>query len=155
MRPISFELTRTISRSPAKICDEFRDLNRWPEFKGYGILPGIEWAVYETRTPEMVGSRIRVRNRDGSEHVEEIIRWDSQNGFLLTMDSFSPPLKHLATRFTEEWLLVNDGASTLVTRRFQLFARRPLTRPLLWLISLFFKRAIARHLADMGMETAK
>ena len=57
------------------ICAEIANVDAWNQFGGYGVLPGIEKAMYETRTADMIGSRIRVRNTDGSGHVEEITQW--------------------------------------------------------------------------------
>lgn len=42
----------------------------------YGPLPGIREAEFEAKTAEIVGTRIRVTNRDGSTHVEEIVEWE-------------------------------------------------------------------------------
>lgn len=126
------------------------DLSRWPEFSGYGPLPGIAGAAYESRTDDMVGSRIRVTNADGSSHVEAIIRWVPGGAVAMKMHDFTPPLSRLATHFIEEWAFEPRGAGTLVTRRFELYPRSAATRPFLWLISLLFRRAIARHLKEMA-----
>src|SRR5687768_12013299 len=75
LRPITFVCSRIIPRTPIEISSEIADTSRWSEFRGYGVLPGIESAQYEKRTTDMIGSRIRVRNTDGSEHVEEILKW--------------------------------------------------------------------------------
>ena len=150
MRPIVFQCRQLIPRSTADICAEVADLDRWRTFDGYGILPGIASAVYESRAETMVGSRIRVHNRDGSNHVEEIYRWVPGQAIAMKFSDFSPPLSHLATHFTEEWHFEAQESATLVTRTFHLFPTRSTTRPVLWLISLLFRRAIARHLAEIA-----
>jgi hypothetical protein len=149
MEPIQFRCGQVIPRTPSEICSAIANVARWDEFSGYGILPGIERAEYEIRTDGMVGSRIRVRNRDGSEHVEEITRWDPESGIAMEFRDFTPPLSRLATHFIEEWSFKDQDNATLVTRSFQMFASRSATRPIVWLISLFLRRAIARHLAEM------
>ena len=154
MNPIHIASQAIIPLSPEEICAEFADLSRWPEFDGYGPLPGIKMAEYEERTADMVGSRIRVENRDGSTHVESIKVWDVGRQVVMELGEFSPPLSHLATHFVEEWSFQVQEQRTLVTRRFQLYPRSSLTRPPLWLIGRFFRRAIDQHLADMA-QTAR
>lgn len=43
---------------------------------------------------------------------------------------------------------------TQVTQSFQLIPRQPWTRPLLWGISLLFRRVIERHLRAMALQPA-
>ena len=73
MKPIRFSCTDTLALSSADIAGRILDLANWTEFTGYAVLPGIKAAVYEVRTPGVVGSRIRVTNTDGSSDVEEIV----------------------------------------------------------------------------------
>ena len=94
-------------------------------------------------------SRIRVTNTDGSSHIEEIMEWQPNHRLRLQMKEFSPPLSRLATRFEESWAFVRIGSATRVTRTFELHPQSALTRPVLWLISLLLRRAIARHLRQM------
>ena len=79
------------------------DVTNWMDFKGFGFLPGIKLAEFEVKTPDIVGSRIRVTNTDGSSHVEEIVEWQSDRRLKLHMNEFSPPLARLATSFEETW----------------------------------------------------
>src|SRR5690606_12072912 len=97
----------------------------------------------------VVGSRIRVMNRDGSAHVEEIVEWDVLRRLRLRMHEFSPPLSRLATEFFETWELTRCDAATRVVRSFEMIPRSAWSRPLLWMISKLLKRAIARHLRQM------
>lgn len=150
IKPITFQCTQTIARPATAIAAEIADTARWREFRGYGILPGIDSAEYETQTADMVGSRIHVRNTDGSEHVEEIYRWVPGEEIAMKLHEFTPPLGRLATHFTEEWRFQVENGATRVTRKFEMFPTRSTTRPAVWFISLFFRRAIARHLAEMA-----
>jgi hypothetical protein len=154
MKPITFACRRAIPQPAEAIADDIADMSRWPEFNGYAFLPGIERAEYETRTAEMVGSRIRVRNRDGSGHVEVITEWQPGRRITMRIGEFTPPLSRLASHFIEDWRFEAAAGGTGVTRSFDLYPARPLTRPFLWLISLFFRRAIDAHLADMDGEAA-
>ena len=149
LRPITFECTQIIPKAPIEIASEIADTSRWGEFRGYGVLPGIESAEYEKRTSDMIGSRIRVRNTDGSEHVEEILKWVPNKELILKLQEFTPPLSYLATHFLEEWSFRTEAdTTTLVTRRFQLFPSGRATRPFVWLVSLLVRRAIAASLPN-------
>jgi len=155
MRPILFECREIIPRTATEICLDIADVARWSEFKGYGILPGIASAEYANRTQDMVKSRVRVRNTDGSGHIEEICAWNPGEKIVMKLYAFTPPLNHLATHFIEEWNFEAANNATLVTRKFTLFPKQSVTRPFLWLISLAFKRAIARHLTEMEREAGE
>ncbi|MEZ4869449.1 MAG: hypothetical protein R3C14_49455 [Caldilineaceae bacterium] len=156
MQPIHFECTKLIPEAATAIAANIADLSRWSEFSGYGVLPGIANAEYVVRTNDMLGSCVRVHNTDGSQHLEEFCVWDlglrPGPQIVIKLHEFSPPLNRLATHFIEAWQFETHNSATLVRRSFQLFPKQPLTRPCLWLIALLFKRAIARHLAEMAAE---
>lgn len=149
--PITFALTHLIPKPAAQICAEVADVTRWREFTGYGILPGIERAVYEVRTENMIGSRVRAHNTDGSQHVEDITEWVAGQRIVMRMHDFTPTLSRLATHFIETWTFDEGETGTLVTRSFQLFPQAAWTRPPLWGISLLFRRAIGRQLGEMAV----
>jgi hypothetical protein len=65
------------------------------------------------------------------------------------MGDFSKPLSHLATGVVELWEFEAIGEETKAVRSFEMNARSVLTKPALWLLSFFLKRAIARHLRDI------
>lgn len=149
MQPVLFACTNTIALAPEEIARQILDLDSWTGFRGYGPIPAIRLAEFEVQTPEIVGSRIRVANRDGSSHVEEIVEWQPDQRLRLQLCEFSAPLNRLATGFLETWEFERVSEGTRVTRSFAMNARSIATWPLLWMISLLLKRAIARHLRDM------
>jgi hypothetical protein len=155
MQPITFECQHLIPATGAVICAQIAETARWSDFQGDGLLPGIVQANYETRAPNMVGSRIRVQNTDGSRHVEEIYAWEPGVAVGMKLCEFTPPLKHLASHFTEDWRFEAQGHHTLVTRTLRLYPRAAFTRPAVWLIAVLFRRAIARHLAEMARAAAR
>lgn len=150
MKPITFACQATLPQAPAEIARQILDMANWPEFSGYGPIPGIKAAEFEVQTPDVVGSRIRVTNLDGSSHVEEIVEWDLNLRLRLRMSDFSPPLSCLATGFDETWEFERDHGETRVTRSLEMTAASIATRPILWAISFFLRRAIARHLQQIG-----
>jgi Polyketide cyclase / dehydrase and lipid transport len=146
---ITFACQTTLPFPPAAIAAQILDLANWPSFAGYGPLPGIKSAVYEIQTPDILGSRIRVTNRDGSSHVEEITAWQPARRLQLRFTDFSAPVSHLASCFLETWEFEPRAQETQVTRSFELHPRSLLTWPPLWLISFLLKAAINRHLHDL------
>lgn len=150
MTPVSFSCDTTLPLPPDEIAEQILDNTNWPDFQGYGPLPGIKSAEFEVRTPDTVGTRIRVQNTDGSSHVEEIVEWEPQRRLRLRMAEFSAPLSWLASGIDETWEFERLGDTTNVVRSFQLHASSTLTRPFLWLISKLLKKAIDRHLSQMG-----
>lgn len=149
MKPIRFSCEETLDLAPEDIARLILDLAHWTDFKGFGVLPGIQAAEFEVRTPGVVGSRIRVTNTDGSSHVEEVVEWQPEHRLRLHMRDFSAPLSRLATGFMETWVFQRLDKGTRVERSFELHAKSAFARPFLWLISFVLKRAIARHLRQL------
>lgn len=149
MKPITFSCKQALALAPEDIAQQILDLTKWPDFHGYGPIPGIKVAEFELQTPGIVGSQIRVTNRDGSSHIEEIVEWQPKHRLRLHMKEFSPPLSRLATGFEETWEFERVGNETKVTRSFQMHPKSVLARAVLWAISIVLKRAIARHLWEM------
>jgi hypothetical protein len=149
MKPITFSCEATLRLTPEDIARQFLDLAKWPDFHGYGPIPGIKVAVFEAQTPEVVGTRIRVTSLDGSSHVEEIADWQPDQRIGLRMKEFSAPLCRWATEFEETWEFQRTANETHIIRSFRLHAKSLLAWPLLRVISFFLKRAIARHLWEM------
>lgn len=148
VRPVVFACSERIRLSPRELSERFTRVEEWHEFEGWGPIPGIARAQYEVRTPVMTGSRIRVLNRDGSSHVEEVVEWLPGERLRIRMDGFTRPLARVARAFTEEWRFSSE-AGTQVTRVYRIFSLEPRTaavRPLLVLLAFFLKRAIARHM---------
>lgn len=152
MTPIRFSCAATLVQSPEEIASSILDLGNWPQFAGYGPLPGIQQAEFEVRTPGIVGTRIRVTNRDGSTHVEEIVEWNPTRRVQLHMRDFSPPVSRLATGFDETWDFEVTPEGTRTVRSFALHPKSLLTRPVLWLISFLLKGAIAAHLQQLRQQ---
>lgn len=150
MKPITFICHMKLNIAPEAIAAQILDLDKWLEFNGYGPLPGIKSAAFEVRTPEIVGTRIRVVNRDGSSHVEEITHWQPDKRLELRFTNFAPPLSKMADHFVERWDFEMDGAVTKVKRSMELYPKVIWSWPPLWMISFLLKGAIAKHLRQMA-----
>lgn len=148
MKPIEIKITAHSPRSPQELFDDFLDVSRWSEFKGYFILPGIEKAEFEFKTPDLIGSRVRVHNTDGSTHVEEIIEWDAQNRIAVKFQAFEPPVKHLATHFIETWEFRCSADGTQVTRSMRMYPKGWAGWFMLVPISRLMKKAFEKQLSQ-------
>jgi hypothetical protein len=149
MNPITFSCKKALPFAAEDIAQQILDLSRWPEFRGYGPIPGIKAAEFDIQTPSIVGSRILVTNRDGSNHVEEIIEWQPNERICIRMTEFSRPLSRLATHFEETWEFKPGDGGIGVLRSFRLYPKSLLAWVPLLLISFLLKRAIQRHLREM------
>ena len=85
--------------------------------------------------------------------LQEIVEWEPDRRLRLRMHEFSVPLSRLATGFVETWEFQPVGSETKIIRSFKLYAKSILAWPLLWAISLFLRRAIARQLRQMKSES--
>lgn len=61
-KPIVRTVHASLATPPELVSDGLLELSRWPEFTGHLLLPGIKSAAFEVRTPNGLGSRIRVHN---------------------------------------------------------------------------------------------
>jgi hypothetical protein len=150
MKPIEIKIIGVTPKSPQELCVEFLDTERWSEFQGYAILPGIERAYFETKTSDLVGSRIKVQNTDGSSHTEEIIDWDMRNRVALRLQEFNSPIQYLATHFLETWEFSQSATGTEVARTMTMYPKSTLGWLILLPISRFMKKAFEKHLAQLG-----
>lgn len=153
MKPITFSCEQRLALSASEIAAQILDVSNWSSFHGFGPIPGIQEAKIEVRTPEIVGTRFKVANTDGSTHVEEIVEWRPERVRMMFRE-FSPPLARLATSIEEQWDFQAAGNETVVTRTFHMHAKSALARPVLWLLSIPLKKAIVRHMQDMSAAAA-
>ena len=150
MKPIEITANCHFKKTSQKICEEILDTNRWDEFEGYSFLPGIESANFEIKTPAVLGSRIKVKNRDGSSHIEEIIEWDVHNKGSLRLQEFDSPLKNFATHFLEVWTFSKLDDGTTVSRAMTMYPKGILGWLILKPISKLMKKALVKHLIQLS-----
>jgi hypothetical protein len=128
-----------LRRPPGEVFDFICDLSRWPLFRGYGPIPGIE----EARLPEgdamAVGSRVRVRNTDGSVHHEVVTRLEPGRAFAVRME-LSPPASLVLARIEETVDLTPVPGGTRMVRSFTTTPRSSLVAPLAWLVGAVLLR---------------
>ena len=156
MGSLTFQIEVSSSHPPDVIFDKILDLENWQSFTGFGPIPGIEQATFENPDSPVPGRRIRVKNLDGSQHVEKVTHWNAPNSITMELKEFSAPLSTLASHFIERWKIEAQSHQILIVRSFELFPKNSLVYPLLWIISRFLKLAVARHTRQLasnaGME---
>ena len=146
MKPIEVNIVGHIRKSSSEICTEILDTERWSEFKGYSILPGIKSAHFEMKTPGLVGSRIKVQNNDGSSHVEETIEWNVARRIALRFQEFNSPLQNLATHFIETWEFRKTSDGTETSRIMTMYPKGLFGWLMLIPISKLMKKAFEKNL---------
>jgi hypothetical protein len=113
-------------------------------------LPGIQSAHFESKTPAIVGSRIKVQNTDGSSHTEEIITWDVNNKVQLRFQEFNSPLKHLASHFIETWSFSKSNDRLNVTRSMVIYPKGMLGWLMLIPIARLMKKAFEKNSSQIN-----
>ena len=81
MKPIIFTCEETLPLAAEDIARQILDLTKWPDFHGYGPIPGIKGAEFDVLTPGIVGSRIRVTNQDGRATLKRLSNGSPTTGF--------------------------------------------------------------------------
>jgi hypothetical protein len=150
VKPIEIKVVGHTQKTSAEICTQILDTDRWSEFEGYSILPGIKSAHFEVKTSEIVGSRIKVQNTDGSSHVEEIVEWDVDSKIALRFQEFDSPLRNLVSHFIETWGFRASSDGTEATRIMTMHPKGLRGWLMLIPISRLMKKAFDKHLRQMS-----
>lgn len=102
--------------------------------------------------PVPLRRRIVDRHHNPRLILQRLIQHQQEQPPTQRLGEFSAPLSHLATKFVETWEFVRVEGGTNVAWSFEMHAKLMATRPVLWLISFFVKRAIARHLQEIRSQ---
>lgn len=146
MSPITFSIDEMVSASPDDIARQFLDLDRWRAFQGFGSIPAISNARFETKKENLVGATIRITNSDGSSNLATISEWQPDTRVSLKMTDFIGPLVDLVTSI--EQILefeADDRGTTKVTRYVHIHPKSEEAITALHDIALDLKKAILIH----------
>lgn len=149
MKPITFSCDAILPAAPAEIASQILDLSRWLDFKGYGIIPGIQSACFEKRTEEIIGTQIRVTSTDDTSYLAVIVEWNPESRVVIARINFSGPLSALADSIEESWDFTESGNETRVTRTLKLAPKSFVAKAALYGVSIPLKRAIQLHLEQL------
>ena len=140
-----FTIQTDYYQDPKYIFDSFLQVEKWNDFKGYGIIPGIKNAKFITKTDSIKGSLIQVENTDGSSHKEEFLEFEANRYLKIKMYDFSRPLSIFAEYFIEEWFLKKMEDGYKIERSMTLHSKGIFSYFILKLISNNLKNAIQIH----------
>lgn len=142
---VTFTIEVYYYKEPRYIFDSFMQIEKWNDFKGLGIIPGIKNANFIIKTDSIKGTIICVKNSDGSSHKEEILAFEKDTYLKIKMYDFSKPLSYFASFFIEEWSLkkIEDGYK--LERSMTLHSKGMISKFILKVISLTLKKAIYVH----------
>ena len=142
---ISFTVEVKYFQEPQYIFDSFLQIEKWNDFKGFGIIPGIKTANFIIKTDSIKGTIIWVKNLDGSSHKEEILAFEKDTYLKIKMYDFSKPLSYFASFFIEEWALKKMEDGYKLERSMTLLSRGMISKFILKVISRSLKKAIHVH----------
>lgn len=132
-----------IPASPAQVFAGILNLSLWPLFSGYGPLPGIVEASCEGEI--RLGSRIRVRNTDGSVHHEVVEVFEPGKRYCIRME-LAPPVSYVMAGIVEQVDLEAVGEGTRMRRTFIVTARSWFSAPVAWFFGgVLLPRAVEVH----------
>jgi hypothetical protein len=58
MKPITFSCEEILPLAPEDIARQILDLTKWPDFRGYGPIPGIKAAEFGFQSPGFLNRAI-------------------------------------------------------------------------------------------------
>lgn len=145
---LKLTIVRLFQMPAQRVFDFTSDDNNFTTFTGYGPIPGILKARYETAGPPRLGAIRRVEKTDGSEHREEITVFEPPVRHTSRITGLGAPFSWLVREGSDDWAFRAEGpALTVVERTFSFELTTPLIAPVAWLIlHLFMKEAVRRDL---------
>jgi hypothetical protein len=145
---LKFTITRLFQVPARRVFDFTNDDNNFTCFTGYGPIPGITRARYETPGPPRLGAIRRIEKTDGTEHREEITVFEAPVRHTSRITGLTPPFSWLVREAADDWRFRAEGSAlTVVERTFVFELTTPLVAPIAWLIlHLFMKEAIRRDM---------
>jgi len=142
---VTFTVEVKYYQEPKYIFDSFIQIEKWNDFKGFGIVPGIKNAKFIIKSDPIQGSIIEVENTDGSSHKEEFLAFEKDKYLKIKMYDFSKPLSYFATFFIEEWALKKLEDGYKIERSMTLHSKGIFSNFVLKIISQSLKKAIHKH----------
>jgi len=148
----TFTTTSETNASPNETFAFIIDLDQWPLFEGFAMIPAIVRAEREDTDPIGVGTRIEVTNSDGSVHHERITVFEPGTAYCIEME-LTPPVSYVMETIIETVRLdTTEGGGTRLVRTFDLRPRSILSAPVAWLVSRFLHRAVRNHNAAVAAK---
>ena len=152
---LAINTAREIPRPAGVVFDFTNDAANFATFAGFGPIPGIRSAAYETPGEPAVGSRRRMIKTDGTEHIEEIIAMERPSRHVSRITALSPPFSWLVRSGEDDWKFIATETGTIVERTFSFELTTPVAAIVaLPLLHLFMRPAVERDLRNIARRLA-
>jgi ribosome-associated toxin RatA of RatAB toxin-antitoxin module len=147
---LSFTTTHLFRVTPERLFDFTNDAPNFVSFVGFGPIPGIRKATYETVGEPRIGSKRRITKTDGTEHFEELVVFDRPRRHVSRITGLSPPFSWLVRYGEDDWKFMPSNSGTLIERTFAFELTNPLAAlPAFPLLHLFMRFAVIRDLRNV------
>lgn len=146
---VKFTITRLFHVPAQRLFDFTNDAANFISFAGYGPIPGILHARYETPGPPRLGSIRRIQKTDGTEHVEEITVFERPSRHVSRITGFEAPFSWLVREGSDDWTFQGSGGLTVVERTFTFELTTVFVAPVAWVLMHFMKEAVRRDLTNI------
>ncbi|MEX2153808.1 MAG: SRPBCC family protein [Gemmatimonadaceae bacterium] len=131
--------------------DFTNDARNFVSFVGFGIVPGIREARYETPGAPRLGSRRRITKTDGTDHLEEITAFEKPTLHVSRISGLTAPLSWLVRSAEDAWRFSPASSGTRIDRVFAFELTSPLVAPIAFpLMHIFMRIAIRRDLRNVS-----
>ena len=95
-----------------------------------------------------------IRNTDGSEHREQVVRYHPPKILEDRIFGMTSPFRFLVRKAHDVFDFETIGNQTLLRRAFRFTLRSPIALPIAWALLPVFRRALRRHHANLAQELA-
>ena len=148
---VGFTTHHRFDASPDRLFDFTNDAANFTSFAGFGPIPGIRKATYETAGVPRLGSKRRILKNDGTEHIEEITAFERPARHTSRITGLSPPFSWLVRFGEDHWKFAADESGTVVERTFAFELTSPLAAFVAFpLLHFFMRMAVRRDLRNIG-----
>ena len=152
---LAISTAREFDRPADVVFDFTNDAANFTTFAGFGPIPGIRTATYETAGEPAAGSRRRMIKTDGTEHIEEIVRLERPSRHVSKITALSPPFSWLVKSGEDDWRFIASDKGTIVERTFAFELTTPIAAVVAWpLLQLFMRPAVKRDLRNIERRLA-
>lgn len=138
-----------------RLFDFTNDADNFVSFVGFGPIPGIRTATYETPGEPRVGSKRRIVETNGAEHLEEIVELQRPSRHNSRITGLAPPFSWLVRYAEDDWRFAPARSGTALERTFTFELTSPLAAVIGFpLLHLFMRPAVRRDLHNIEIAIA-
>ncbi len=149
---IEFSCTVVVPRPRSEVFAEATDITIFHRyFTGYPpLIPRVTSGSMDDGAVPGVGATRTVKLGDGSVIRERITAWTPGVLHGYEMAEMNALQRLLVTNMIAEWRFEDDPSGTRVTWGYAFFAKGPVRRPVVWVMSRLFGAAMQRCLENLA-----